>query len=42
MHHQKYAQVGISFRNEQIVLFLQSLGFNNHKTFEFDPKFPIT
>lgn len=42
MHHKKYAQVGISFRNEKIVLFLQSLGFNNHKTFEFDPKFPIT
>lgn len=42
LHHQKFPYARISFRNENIVSFLESLGFNNNKTFEFDPKFPIT
>lgn len=42
LHHQKFPYAKISFRNENIISFLESLGFNNNKTFEFDPKFPIT
>lgn len=41
-HHQKFPYARISFRNENIILFLESLGFNNNKTFEFNPKFTIT
>lgn len=42
IHHQKFPQVRISFRNRNIVSFLETLGYNNNKTFTFDPKFEIS
>lgn len=42
IHHKKYPQTGLKFRNKEIVKFLNNLGFNSKKTFEFYPNFPIS
>ena len=42
VHHKKFPYARIAFRNEKIISFLEKLGFNNNKTFYFDPKFEIS
>lgn len=42
LHHNKYNQVGIKFRNSNIVSFLGKLGYNEQKTFNFYPNFNIS
>ena len=42
IHHKKFPYARLSFRNEKIISFLEDLGFNNNKTFDFDPKFDIS
>lgn len=42
IHHGKFPQTGIKFRNANIVKFLINLGFNSNKTFNFYPNFDIS
>lgn len=42
IHYNKYPQTGVKFRNERIVKFLNNLGFNSKKTFNFYPNFNIS
>lgn len=42
LHHKKYYQVGLKFRNNEIVSFLGTLGYNEQKTFNFYPNFEIS
>ena len=42
MSHEKFEMYQVSFRNKEIVEYLNSLGFKENKTFTFIPNFKIT
>ena len=42
LHHKKFQQVGVSFRNTEIVNFLKNIGITTNKSFTIDYKENIT
>jgi len=42
IHHDKFPMVNINFKNQNVIDFLVTLGFNINKTFDFNPKFNLS